>query len=155
MKIISTCTALVFALSCTAAVAGECPAGKEGPTPFKPITETKGPIQVVNNGQILLDDEAVAAKGWHLRSRTIYFGKDSVAQLHSHDEHPEIATMLSGSVTIYAKNCTVGVKMKPGEVYRAGRGDSHWAVNESGAPAVMYATDIFLKDTFPVSGGNK
>lgn len=155
MKFITTCAALIIALSSTAALAGECPAGKEGPTPFKPAMETKGSIQVVNNGQFDLDNEAVAAKGWHLRSRTIYFGKDSVAQIHSHDERPEIATMLSGSVTIYAKNCTVGVKMKPGEVYRSGRGDSHWAVNDSGAPAVMYATDIYSKDTFPVSGGQK
>ncbi|HAV1831699.1 TPA: cupin domain-containing protein [Enterobacter hormaechei subsp. steigerwaltii] len=152
MKFIPQCIASVLILSSVTAFAGECPAGKEGPTPFKPVLETKGPIQVTDNGEIKLDSEAVNAKGWHLRSRTLYFGKDAIAQLHSHDSRPEIATMLSGSVTIYAENCTVGVKMKPGEVYRSGRGDSHWAVNESGAPAVMYATDIFSKDTFPVSG---
>ncbi|ARU87843.1 cupin domain-containing protein [Pseudomonas sp. M30-35] len=147
-SIIATC---VLALSSTAAMANECPAGKEGPTPFKPAMESKGSIEVIQNGKIDLDNEEVAAKGWHLRSRTIYFGKDSVAQLHSHDKRPEIATMLNGKVMIYSKNCTVGVEMKPGDVYRAGRGDSHWAVNESGKPAVMYATDIVSKDTFPGS----
>lgn len=153
MKSIHKVVALLLAFSPAVALAGECPAGKEGPNPLETVTKSSGMLQVVNNGEIQLGEEAVKADGWRLRSRTIYFGKDAVAQVHSHDKRPEIATMLSGEVTIYATNCTVGVVMKPGDVYKSEHGDEHWAVNESGAPAVMYATDVVSVDTFPVSGG--
>ncbi|MGX5218676.1 cupin domain-containing protein [Pseudomonas segetis] len=147
-SIVATC---VLALSPAIVFGSGCPKGKEGPTPFKPITESSGSLDVQIYSQTDLGSEAIKAEGWRFRARTIVFGKDAVAPLHSHDKRPETAVMKHGSVTVYEQNCTVSYEMKEGDVYQSGHGDAHWVVNTSGAPAVMFVVDLVNEDSFPGS----
>lgn len=158
VSVIATC---LFALSPAVALAGECPEGKEGPTPFEVVTESKGEIDVKLNGefplagQIPLTEESVAEGNWRMRSRSITFGAGAIASAHTHAMRPEIITILEGAVTIYAEDCTVGVEVKPGDIYRSQDGDTHWAVNEGDVPAVMFAVDVVDMDSFPVGEGDE
>lgn len=147
-------SSVVLALFCTIwagpALASGCPAGKIGPTPFKPITETKGNLTVNTYHVMDLSREEIAAPGWKFRVRAITVPAGAMIALHSHDKRPETVTMKHGTLTIYEQNCTIGYGMTEGQVYQSGRNDAHWAVNETKDAAVMYVVDLVSKDTFPI-----
>lgn len=149
MRISIASAIIALSLSSTAAFASGCPVGKEGPSPFTPVTTTEGDIQVHGYQVTDLSQEAIAADGWKLRSRSIAFPAGSVIALHSHEQRPEMAMMKHGTVTVYESNCTVSYQMKEGDVFQSGKGDAHWVGNESEEIAVMYVVDVFAKESFP------
>jgi hypothetical protein len=50
---------------------GGCPTGMEGATPFEPIREQKGIVDVHLDREMPLSAETIAAQGWRYRARTI------------------------------------------------------------------------------------
>ncbi|MEH6578923.1 MAG: cupin domain-containing protein [Amphritea sp.] len=145
---ILTAASLLLVLS-GPVIASGCPEGKEGPNPLTPLTELKGDVAVHTYAKMDLGKEAINAKGWTFRARSIMFAPGSVVQLHSHDKRPETAMMKHGKVTIYETNCTVPYVMGEGDIYQSGAGDAHWAVNHSDEHAIMFVADILSTDTFP------
>ncbi|WP_417330192.1 cupin domain-containing protein [Halomonas cupida] len=138
-------------MSPVAAVAsnGGCPSGKEGPTPFTPITERSGLINVHVAAEMPLSEEAINDPGWRFRARTVTISPGATIPIHSHDQRPETVTMKHGALMIYETDCTVGYSMQEGEIYQSGHGKSHWAVNETDDYAVMYVVDLVKTDSFP------
>lgn len=146
-------TAAILGLSVMASsvFASGCPAGKEGASPFARMTETVGQLEVTLEALTDLGGEAINATNWKYRARSVVIARGAVIAWHSHDKRPELVMMKHGSLTIYEDNCTVGYAMEEGRVFHNGHGDSHWARNEGESAAVMYVTDIYSQDSFPVS----
>jgi len=129
---------------------GACPAGQDGPSPFKPVTKLEGAVTVTLEGETELGDQTIGAKGWHFRSRLITMAPGAKIPLHSHNDRPENVYMKLGAITIYETTCKVSYVMREGQTYQSSRGKAHWAVNETDHYATMYVTDILNKETFPV-----
>lgn len=138
-------------LSPAAALAadGGCPAGMQGPTPFTPITERSGLVNVHVAAEMPLSEEAINDPGWRFRARTVTISPGATIPVHSHDQRPETVTMKHGELMIYETDCTVGYPMREGEIFQSGHGKSHWAVNQTDDYAVMYVVDLVKTDSFP------
>lgn len=147
MKTLTTLT-LISALGSTAAYAGGCPVGKEGPMPIDAVTESSAGIDVTIYQTMDLGEQTIAAEGWNMRARTIAFPPGSKVKLHSHEDRPEMAVMKHGSVTIYEANCTVPFDMTEGVVFQSGKGDDHWAINDTEETAVMFVVDLLTSGDF-------
>jgi quercetin dioxygenase-like cupin family protein len=130
-----------FNYSAQAAEIG-CPKDQIGPTPLKPVTEPIGQIEVQTHSLVDLGKQAIGAPGWNFRARSIFFGSESSGPVHSHDRSPEFVMVKHGSITLHDANCKVPITLIEGQVYHAGIGTTHWGVNPTKDPVIVYIVDI-------------
>lgn len=129
-------TRLTFYLAVAALLASASGAARPDP-----IRETKG-VEVSHVESLDLTPWAQDAKGRQLRIRKFVFQPGGVNGLHSHDDRPDASYLVEGELTEYRDSGYV--KHRPGDtVHVAGKGVTHWVVNEGSVPAVLIVVDFF------------
>jgi quercetin dioxygenase-like cupin family protein len=126
----------------TAAMAGECPAGKvttdgqkAGATAHKDVAEKL-------LGEIDLSKEKIAVAGHHFRMRRLDIKPGGEVAWHSHTERPALIYVVSGTVTEYSSHCATPIVHKAGELSVEQGGLSHWWKNTGKEPVVLISADI-------------
>lgn len=136
-------TSLSFVTS--AAMAGQCPAGKVvpdgqgqkmNPAKAKDVTDT-----VLN--RIDLANEPVMLKNHALRLRRLAIKPGGIVPWHSHTDRPAIIYIISGTITEYRSTCTVPIIHKAGEATAETKGTSHWWKNTGKKTVVLLSADLF------------
>lgn len=81
-------------------------------------------------------------KGRLLRIRKLTIQSGGVIAVHSHDDRPDASYLVQGELTEYQVQGSI--KRRVGDtVHTAGKGVTHWVVNEGNAPAVLIVVDIY------------
>lgn len=140
---------LIATLFSYGAFASGCPTDQVGPYTGEPVLTTSPNVKVKLIKSQNLEQQAIQAKNWEMRARTITMPPGSQIAMHSHDDRPETASILSGHMTMFEKNCKVPIKLEKGVIIQNGRGDTHWVKNTSNDVAVMYIVDLAKDDNFP------
>ena len=133
-----------FALTATAANAGECPADKkvaDGQGQKMSTVAAKDVTDVVRATTDLAKEPA-AIKGRQFRLRQLDIKAGGIVPWHSHNERPAMIYVVSGEVVEYASNCAVPIVHKAGDVAAERSGTSHWWQNTSNATAVLISVDL-------------
>jgi quercetin dioxygenase-like cupin family protein len=143
-KAIAAISAGAFALAATAALAGECPAGKR-------VADGQGHRNAGHGPKAVTDDlvawtdlgaEKVGLKEHRFRARRLVIQPGGIVPWHSHDERPAMIYVVRGEIYEYASNCAAPILHAPGEVAREAKGTSHWWQNTGKAAAELIAVDI-------------
>jgi quercetin dioxygenase-like cupin family protein len=126
-----------FALT-PAAMAGDCPAGKQGASPLAVETAPKddnviGAIDLGNGYNIA---------GKTMRLRRLVLQPGGIVPNHSHLERPANIYVVDGAVTEYRSTCTVPIEHKAGDVAVESGNLSHWWRNNTKKPATLISADI-------------
>jgi quercetin dioxygenase-like cupin family protein len=125
----------------TPAMAGQCPAGKQGNNALaNRVTAPKDVTDTVI-GSIDLANE-VGLKGYDLRVRRLIVQPGGAVPFHSHDGRPALIITVKGEITEYRTDCTVGVVHKAGEISRETRGLAHYWVNRGKQPVELLSADV-------------
>jgi quercetin dioxygenase-like cupin family protein len=146
-KLTATCSnaaaiASVLLLGASAAVAGECPAGKITTDGQKPGAKAHKDVAEKLLGQIDLSKEKIAVANHHLRMRRLDIKPGGEVAWHSHAERPALIYVVSGTVTVYASSCAQPIVHAEGDLSIEQGGLSHWWKNTSEKPAVLISADI-------------
>jgi quercetin dioxygenase-like cupin family protein len=123
-----------------AAMAGDCPAGKEGASPLAVATMPKDVTDNVIGAIDLGNGYNVAGKTMRLRKLVIQPG--GVVPNHSHAERPANIYVVDGQITEYRSTCSVPIEHKTGEVAVESGNLSHWWRNNSNKPVTLISADI-------------
>ena len=116
-------------------------ASTNGVAQSEPARETKG-VEISQMESLDLAPWAQDAKGRELRIRKFVLQPGGTIAVHSHDDRPDASYLVQGELTEYQ----VGgqVNHRPGDtVHLAGKGLTHWVVNEGNVPAVLVVVDFF------------
>ena len=143
--LITGAVAAVFSLAATAAIAGECPAGKQVPDgqgQKMSSAAAKGVKDVVRSSTDL-SKEPAAINGRLFRLRQLDIEPGGVVPWHSHANRPAMIYIVSGEIIEYASNCAVPIVHKTGDVASEKSGTQHWWQNNTGAPVVLISVDLF------------
>lgn len=138
-------TVIAAAFAAAPALAGECPADKQGvdvmePGPGETTGVTVEPIAEVDLGPFYEID------GRLLRLRRVIVEPGGVFGWHNHDVRPGVMTVASGEMTEYRSTCAVPI------VHRAGGGTTeageiyHWWKNNGDEPAEIITADLPLAE---------
>ena len=141
--------ALALALP-TAAIAGQCPAGKAG---ADLTVDPKLPASGVTDTVLAtIDVAAEPAKidGRSFRLRRLEIAPGGLVPWHSHSDRPAIIYVVSGEVTEYASTCSVPIVHKAGEAIPELHATSHYWRNTGPTKAVLLSSDLL-----PVGGDAK
>lgn len=145
MQQIAAAVSTVFALSTTAALAGECPADKrvaDGQGQKMVSHAAKGVTDVVRSS-IDLAKEPIAVQGRQFRLRELNIQPGGIVPWHSHDQRPAQIYIVSGEIVEYASNCAVPIVHKAGDVAPEKSGTSHWWQNHGKVPSKLISVDLF------------
>jgi len=130
---------LLFA---TAALAGECPAGKAGKNALGgAATEGKGVTDAVLSS-IDLAHSPLKVNDRLFRLRRLVIEPGGIVPLHNHGDRPALIYVISGSIYEYNSKCTVPILHSAGEVAQESIGLIHWWKNTSNVPTVLIAADL-------------
>lgn len=140
---------LISTLFSYSVFASGCPADQVGPYVGDPVLKTSPNVEVKLIKEQDLEHQAIQANGWKMRARTITMPPGSQIAMHSHDNRPETASILSGHMTLFEKNCKVPINFEKGVIIQNGKGDTHWVKNMTNEVAVMYIVDLSKDDNFP------
>lgn len=144
-SIIALAAALAAAGTASPALAGSCPAGKEGTNALaNHPTAPKGVTDAVI-GSVDLGSE-LNFVGHDLRTRRLVVQPGGVVPFHSHAGRPALIVTVKGEITEYRSNCTVPVVHKAGDISREADGISHYWINNSNAPAELLSSDVKAHD---------
>ena len=133
----------LLAISPQLAVAGGCPAGKEG-VDVRPAVTT--PASGVTDTVIASIDpakEPAHIEGRLFRMRRLVIQPGGVVPWHSHGDRPAIIYIVSGTVEEYASNCSVPIVHPAGDVTEEKSGTSHWWKNTGKKTVVLLSADLF------------
>ncbi len=123
------------------ALAGQCPAGREGNNPLADrATQPKGVADRVIGSVDLSKEICVASRDLRLRRLVIRPG--GVVPFHSHDGRPAVIVTVRGEILEYSNSCLVPIVHKAGDVVSETNGVSHYWVNRGKAPVVLLAADV-------------
>jgi quercetin dioxygenase-like cupin family protein len=128
-----------FALT-PAAMAGDCPAGKQGASPLAVETAPKDVTDNVIGAIDLGNGYNIAGKTMRLRRLVLQPG--GIVPNHSHLERPANIYVVDGAVTEYRSTCTVPIEHKAGDVAVESGNLSHWWRNNTKKPATLISADI-------------
>ncbi len=136
--------ASVFALGglalSPAAIAGDCPAGKQGASPLAVETAPKDVTDNVIGSIDLGNGYNVAGKTMRMRRLVVQPG--GVVPNHSHTERPANIYVVEGAITEYRSTCTVPIDHKAGDIAVESGNLSHWWRNNGKTPATLISADI-------------
>ena len=128
-----------FALT-PAAMAGDCPAGKQGASPLAVETMPKDVTDNVIGAIDLGNGYNIAGKTMRLRKLVLQPG--GIVPNHSHAERPANIYVVDGAVTEYRSTCTVPIEHKTGDVAVEAGNLSHWWRNNTKKPVTLISADI-------------
>lgn len=128
-----------FALT-PAAMAGDCPAGKQGASPLAVETMPKDVTDNVIGAIDLGNGYNVAGKTMRLRKLVLQPG--GIVPNHSHAERPANIYVVDGAVTEYRSTCSVPIEHKAGDVAVESGNLSHWWRNNTNKPVTLISADI-------------
>jgi quercetin dioxygenase-like cupin family protein len=128
-----------FALT-PAAMAGDCPAGKEGASPLAVATMPKDVTDNVIGAIDLGNGYNIAGRTMRLRKLVIQPG--GVVPNHSHAERPANIYVVDGAITEYRSTCTVPIEHKTGDVAVEAGNLSHWWRNNTKQPVTLISADV-------------
>lgn len=123
-----------------AAMAGDCPAGKAGPSPLAVATMPKDVTDTVIGSIDLGNGYNIAGKTMRLRKLVLQPG--GIVPNHSHAERPANIYVVDGQVTEYRSTCSVPIEHKTGDVAVEAGNLSHWWRNNSNKPVTLISADI-------------
>ena len=106
-----------------------------------PPTESKG-VQISAPESLDLSPWADDMKGRQLRIRTVTVAPGGTIGLHSHDDRPDAAYRLSGTLTEYRAGGFTRENLA-GTMSTSGKGVAHWLENKGTIPAVLIVVDVF------------
>ena len=132
------------------AMAGQCPAGREGVdvTPAGTAPASRVTDTVLTTLDVAREPIALAGRQFRLRRLVIQPG--GVVPWHSHADRPAIIHVVRGTVTEYASTCAVPIVHKAGETTPERSATSHWWKNNGRQPVELLSADLF-----PVAGDAK
>ena len=134
---------IAAAVSAGPALAGSCPAGKQGPgVRTSGETMPKGVTDTVL-ATVDLSKEKVGIPDHLLRTRRLVIQPGGVVPWHSHEDRPALITIISGTISEYASNCSVPIEHKAGDVSVEKAGVQHWWRNNGKQPVVLLSSDVF------------
>lgn len=139
-----TAAASILALASAAmspALAGACPAGKEGDNPLDGAATAPSGVTDDVIASIDLGD-GYGLPGRNLRMRKLVVQPKGVVPMHSHSDRPANIYVVEGEITEYVSNCTVGITHRKGEVVAEKGSISHWWRNNSKRPAILLSADL-------------
>lgn len=132
----------VALLLATAALAGECPAGKAGTNALNgAVTEGKGVTDKVLSS-IDLAHSPLKVNDRLFRFRRLVIEPGGIVPLHDHGDRPALIYILSGSIYEYSSKCAVPIVHRTGEVAQESIGLMHWWKNTGTVPTVILAADL-------------
>ena len=134
--------AIIFTglFSASAALAGECPAGKMGTDVTKP-----GPMMPANVTDTVISTIDLTAYGsakHQLRMRRLVVQPGGIVPWHSHSERPANILVVSGSITEYRSTCATPITHAEGEVTAESGNLAHWWKNNTSKPTVLISADV-------------
>jgi len=148
LRCLAGLAALIFlAASPHLAVAGSCPAGKEGVNVRAPVSTPASGVTDTVIASIDVAKEPAHIEGRLFRMRRLVIQPGGVVPWHSHGDRPAIIYIVNGTVEEYASNCSVPIVHKPGDVTAETSATSHWWKNTGHEVVVLLSADLF-----PVSG---
>lgn len=129
-------------LAASAALAGECPAGKYEVGVRK--TGEMSPRDVTDEelSSIDLSKEIMGVEDRRLRFRKLVVQPGGVVPWHDHTDRPALILTAAGQITEFRSDCSVGVTHVAGDISKEVKGVMHWWKNEGKEPAVLYAADV-------------
>jgi quercetin dioxygenase-like cupin family protein len=139
-----------FALT-PAAMAGDCPAGKEGANPLPVQTSPKDVTDTVIGSIDLGNGYNIAGKTMRMRRLVIKPG--GVVPNHSHTERPANIFVVEGAMTEYRSTCTVPIEHKKGDIAVEAGNLSHWWRNNTKKTATLISADIVPTPMMDKQGG--
>lgn len=134
-----------------AAMAGDCPAGKQGASPLAVETMPKNVTDNVIGAIDLGNGYNIAGKTMRLRKLVIQPG--GVVPNHSHAERPANIYVVDGAITEYRSTCSVPIEHKAGDVAVESGNLSHWWRNNSNKPVTLVSADIVPTPMMNQEGG--
>jgi quercetin dioxygenase-like cupin family protein len=123
-----------------AAIAGDCPAGKQGPSPLAVENMPKDVTDNVIGAIDLGNGYNIAGRTMRLRKLVIQPG--GVVPNHSHAERPANIYVVDGAITEYRSTCTVPIEHKTGDVAVEAGNLSHWWRNNTKQPVTLISADV-------------
>jgi len=138
-------------IASTAALAGECPAGKmvdDGSGQQAGATAPKDVADMVL-GSMDLGSEPVAIDGRQFRLRRLEIQPGGEVPWHSHADRPAIIYIVFGEVTEYSSNCAEPIVHRGGEVSVETHAVSHWWKNTGPNKAVLISADLLHAEGDP------
>ena len=130
----------LFAAS--AALAGNCPAGKMRADARQPVSETAKGVTDTVLAAIDLEKEPANIKGRQLRFRKLTIEPGGIVPWHSHDDRPAIIYIAEGEIIEYASNCEAPILHKAGEIRPEVHGTAHWWQNNGNKTVVLFVGDV-------------
>ena len=129
-------------IAAASALAGECPAGKEGVNAL--VGAPMAPVGVMENelSSIDLSKENVKLDQRRLRFRHMEIQPGGIVPLHSHADRPALIMVNAGEIYENSSRCTVPILHRAGEISREFLGTQHWWRNDGKATVVLTIADI-------------
>jgi quercetin dioxygenase-like cupin family protein len=135
------------ALAPAAALAGSCPAGKQGvdvrmpdTTPARDVTNT-----VISSIDVAKEPADIQDRQFRMRRLEVKPG--GVVPWHSHEDRPAIIYIVKGEITEYASNCSTPILHKAGDSTAETHGVAHWWKNTGKTTAVLISADLLHVNT--------
>jgi quercetin dioxygenase-like cupin family protein len=152
LSLIATAAIALAGLSFSApAMAGDCPAGKQGASPLAALTMPKDVTDNVIGSIDLGNGYNIAGKTMRLRKLVIQPG--GVVPNHSHAERPANIYVVDGQITEYRSTCSVPIEHKAGDVAVESGNLSHWWRNNSNKAVTLISADIVATPMMNKEGG--
>lgn len=140
-----TLAALGLMLGAAPALAGTCPAGKEGENALAGrLTMPKGVTDTVI-GSVDLGQE-IGVNGRDLRTRRLIVQPGGVVPFHSHAGRPALIVTVKGEIVEYRSNCMVPIVHKAGDISREADGISHYWINKGKVAVELLSSDVKAQD---------
>jgi quercetin dioxygenase-like cupin family protein len=125
------------------ALAGSCPAGKEGVDVRAPVSTPASGLTDTVIASIDVAKEPVHIQGRLFRLRKLVIQPGGVVPWHSHGDRPAIIYIISGTIEEYASNCSVPIVHPAGDVTEETSGRAHWWKNNGRKTVVLLSADLF------------
>ena len=133
--------ALVLACS-SAALAGECPAGKAGDNPLKDAPAMPTGVTDTELAAIDLSKENVKLDQRRLRMRHMTVAPGGVVPLHDHADRPALIMVTEGTIVEHSSKCLEPLVHHAGDVSKEFLGTKHWWKNETDKAVQLTIGDI-------------
>ena len=113
---------------------------------FTGPAETKGVGSIEPVGEIELGPEFDGMDGRQLRARIFNLEPGAVIAIHTHQQRPGYAYILSGTIIEHRNDTDGAITHSTGSVAMEKSGVSHWWENTSGEPVRALVVDIFTPE---------
>lgn len=110
---------------------------------FTGPAETSGIASIEALGLVDLGAEFSAMTGRQFRARVFTIEPGGIVGIHTHDQRPGFAYILSGSIVEHRNDTDGAIQHEAGSIAVERSGVSHWWENISDAPVRALVVDIF------------